>query len=136
MSATTDADPYAAVDQEAFRYQAEEVGPGRILDTLYGANMITMAIQRIKATYSLDAETVKMLERLARRWKTSKSDALRRAIRSAAAGSGARDDGPGGRVAALKRLQASLALTEGVVDAWTRHVRAERRASSPRQRKR
>ena len=95
-----------------------------------------MTIQRIKATYSLDAETVKMLERLARRWKASKSDALRRAIRAASAGTGPDSDDSRGRVAALKRLQDSLALTDGIVDAWTRHVRAERRASSPPRRKR
>ena len=98
--------------------------------------MVTMAIQRIKATYSLDAETMQMLERLARRWKTSKSDALRRAIRSASAKQALGDEDPRGRLGALRRLQDSLALTEGIVDAWTRHVRAERRASSPKRAKR
>ena len=95
-----------------------------------------MTIHRIKATYSLDAETVKMLERLARRWKTSKSDVLRRAIRAVSAREAIGEEEPSGRLGALKRLQDSLALTEGIVDAWTRHVRSERRASSPRRRKR
>lgn len=98
--------------------------------------MLSMTIHRIKATYSLDAETVRMLEQLARRWKTSKSDALRRTIRAASASEGAGEDDQRGRVAALRRLQDSLSLTEGIVDAWTRHVRAERRASSPKRRKR
>jgi len=97
--------------------------------------MLSMAIQRIKATYSLDAETVRMLERLARRWKTSKSDALRRAIRAASAKDTAGHDDASGRLAALRRLQDSLALTEGVVASWSRHVRAERRASSPKHRR-
>lgn len=91
-----------------------------------------MAIPRIKATYSLDPETVKLLERLARRWNTSKSEALRRAIRAAAA---AQDKGAGranARLRALDRLQDSLALTESVAAAWGRHVRAERRAASRR----
>ena len=43
-----------------------------------------MAITTIKSTYSLDVETVRMLESLARRWNVSKSEVLRRAIRSAA----------------------------------------------------
>jgi hypothetical protein len=96
--------------------------------------MLAMTIQRIKATYSLDGETVRMLERLARRWKTSKSDALRRAIRSASAKDSAGHAGTSGRLSALRRLQDSLALTEGIVASWSRHVRAERRASSPTRR--
>ena len=38
-----------------------------------------MAIPKIKATYSLDVETVRMLVHMARRWGVSKSEALRRA---------------------------------------------------------
>ena len=44
-----------------------------------------MAIPIVKATYSLDVNTVKALERMAKRWAVSKSEALRRAIRAAAA---------------------------------------------------
>lgn len=43
-----------------------------------------MATTTIKATYSLDPDTVRLLERTARRWRVSKSEALRRAIRAAA----------------------------------------------------
>lgn len=43
-----------------------------------------MAIPRIKGTYTLDAETVRVLNSLAKRWGTSKSDVRRRAIRAAA----------------------------------------------------
>ena len=38
----------------------------------------------IRSTYALDVETVQMLDRLARQWAVSKSEALRRAIRAAA----------------------------------------------------
>ena len=39
-----------------------------------------MAIPKIKATYSLDEPTVRKLEEIARKWETSKSDALSRLI--------------------------------------------------------
>jgi hypothetical protein len=39
-----------------------------------------MAIPKIKATYSLDEPTVKKLAEIARKWDTSKSDALSRLI--------------------------------------------------------
>jgi hypothetical protein len=86
-----------------------------------------MAIPKIKATYSLDAETVRLLERLARKWEVSKSEALRRVIRGAASEAPANQ-----ATAALDRLQQSLGLTEAVAGAWARHARAERRASSKR----
>ena len=64
-----------------------------------------MAVTTIKSTYSLDVGSVRTLEELARRWKVSKSEVLRRAIRIAAAG-----DNPGNVAAldALDRLQASV----------------------------
>ena len=43
-----------------------------------------MAIPRIKSTYSLDVETVRTLESLARRWNVSKTEVVRRAIQAAA----------------------------------------------------
>jgi hypothetical protein len=94
--------------------------------------MSFMAIQRIKATYSLDAGTVRELERLARRWETSKSEALRRAIRAAAAAEARRKGTVSARIAAFDRLQDSLALPARVAEAWVRSTRAERRASSKR----
>ena len=39
-----------------------------------------MAIPKIKVTYSLDVDSVRDLEELARQWGVSKSEALRRAI--------------------------------------------------------
>ena len=93
----------------------------------YGNTLTIMAIPKIKATYSLDEETVRLLERLARQWDVSKSEALRRVIRASAA------EPQGDKAtAALDRLQQSLGLTEAVTAAWARHARAERRASSKR----
>ena len=87
-----------------------------------------MAIPSVKATYSLDVETVKALERMARRWSVSKSEALRRAIRAAAA-----DEVPDGRrnLARLDELQRKVALDPAKASRWVRDVRAERAARSP-----
>jgi predicted transcriptional regulator len=41
---------------------------------------MSMAIPKIKATYSLDESTVRKLAEIARKWETSKSDALTRLI--------------------------------------------------------
>lgn len=42
----------------------------------------------IMATYSLDIETVRALDGMAKRWRVSKSEALRRAIRMASPAAG------------------------------------------------
>ena len=83
-----------------------------------------MAVTTIKSTYSLDVGSVRTLEELARRWKVSKSEVLRRAIRIAAAG-----DNPGNVAAldALDRLQASVRERNVSLDQWARDVREERR---------
>jgi hypothetical protein len=88
-----------------------------------------MARTTIKSTYSLDVETVRALESMARRWKVSKSEALRRAIRSAEARV---DPARSGALAALDELQKSLDLTEDQASRWQRRVRRERRATSRR----
>jgi len=87
-----------------------------------------MATMTIKTTYALDAESVRTLERMARRWGVSKSEVLRRAIRGAAAQAG--DDGD--TVKALDRLQRATALTAARAGAWARRNRTERRAASAR----
>ena len=86
-----------------------------------------MAVTTIKSTYSLDVETVRTLESLARRWNVSKSEVLRRAIRAAA-----REDSPGERSAleSLRLLQASVKARGVDLKRWERELRAERRASS------
>jgi len=83
----------------------------------------------IKSTYALDVGSVRALERMAERWKVSKSEALRRAIRAAA---GESAQSPIDAIEALDRLQRSLSLTPGRARAWAGRVRAERRAASGR----
>src|SRR5687767_5961295 len=104
----------------------------RLVSDEYGSTIRVMAIPKIKATYSLDAETTALLDKLARRWAVSKSEALRRIIR--AAGSAAESDNARGnsRLAAFDRAQQALGLTERVAAVWERQVRAERKASSRR----
>jgi hypothetical protein len=80
----------------------------------------------VKSTYVLDVETAESLDRLARDWNVSKSEALRRVIRSAATPS-APD-----RVAVFRQLQKSVALGRAETDAWVKRQRAERRAISGR----
>lgn len=92
----------------------------------YGITMASMAIPKIKATYSLDPDTVDLLERLAERWKVSKSEALRRAIRSAASAAPTVSSAE----AALDRWQGALGVSEKLAAAWGRQARSERRASS------
>ncbi len=92
----------------------------------YG-HTLRMARTTVKATYSLDPETVRKLEQMARRWGVSKSEALARAIRRLAA----QPAPPPEAVAALDELQDALALTRGKAVAWARDVRRERRASPP-----
>ena len=43
-----------------------------------------MATPTIKSTYVMDIATMRALERIAQRWKASKSEALRRAIDASA----------------------------------------------------
>lgn len=88
-----------------------------------------MATITVKSTYSLDVETVRKLEGLAKRWSTSKSAALRRAIHAAA-----RQAHPDGNEAldALDRLQGRLALDQRTAGAWANEVRQERQAATER----
>ncbi len=86
----------------------------------------SMAIPKIKSTYSLDVETVRTLESLARRWNVSKSEVLRRAIRSVAE---ERSPGASKRLEALRQLQASVKRRGVDLAAWEREVRATRDAA-------
>lgn len=81
----------------------------------------------IRSTYALDVETVRNLERLAKEWGVSKSEALRRSIQSAAASTGtALTD----KLQGLEALQHSLDLSERAIHKWQSESRAMRRASS------
>lgn len=88
-----------------------------------------MATMTIKSTYSMDVETVRALESLARRWKVSKSEALRRAIR----GEAERQATPvADAIAALEELQESFRSRGVDLAEWEREMLAERRAWGPR----
>ena len=88
-----------------------------------------MATVMIKSTYSLDVETVRRLEAMARRWKVSKSEALRRAIRATAEQACPEEVDA---ITALEGLQQSLNLSAEAARRWEKRARAERRASSQR----
>lgn len=77
----------------------------------------------IKSTYSLDLESVRVLEALAQRWNVSKSEVLRRAIRIAATEG---DSGRSASLGALDRLQTSLRKRNVDVSRWAREQMAER----------
>jgi len=83
----------------------------------------------IRSTYALDPGSVRTLAQLARRWRVSKSEALRRSIRAAA---GLAPPGAVEALRALDRLQHDLDLTPARARAWARRTRAERRATSRR----
>lgn len=85
--------------------------------------MADMATPTIKSTYSLDPQTVRDLERLARKYGTSKSDILRRAVRSMAAEEST-SEMQGLR--ALEELQKRVGLTADEAEAWAKEVRSER----------
>jgi len=89
-----------------------------------------MAKPKIKATYSLDVETVRDLERMARQLKISKSEALRRAIRLAA-----ENEFPPGeeRLAALDELQASLGDSSIDLERWANETDELRKHGYPSQ---
>jgi Zn-dependent peptidase ImmA (M78 family) len=83
-----------------------------------------MATPKIKATYSLDAHTMRVLERVAKRWGVSKSEALRRAIKASEELPAAQDE----RLSALGELQSRGGVDARAAGAWIKKVRAERRA--------
>ena len=90
--------------------------------TQYG-HTLSMAITSVRSTYSLDVETMRRIDNLARRWDVSKSEVLRRAVKMA-------DDQTAGaeRVELLRELQRRASLTAEQVEAWVADVRAERDA--------
>ena len=88
-----------------------------------------MAVTTIKSTYSLDVETVRTLEMLARRWNVSKSEVLRRAVRAAAGEESPRQRAER-KLEALRQLQESVQRRGVDLAAWERENRAMRHASS------
>ena len=106
----------AEADVRASRLNPNPVWPYRPL----------VATITVKSTYSLDAETARTLEDLAKRWNTSESGALQRAIQSAA--KQVRSDHKEA-LDALDQLQTLLALNSESAQAWAEEVRQERRAA-------
>ena len=88
-----------------------------------------MARTSVKSTYSLDVETIRKLDRVAARWKVSKSEVLRRAIEVVARDQLEEVPSP---LQALDELQKSLKLTKQQADQWSRQVRTERMNTSAR----
>ena len=84
-----------------------------------------MAITTIKSTYSLDVESVRTLEALARRWQVSKSEVLRRALRIAATTG---DEGENAPLEALTRVQRTVRVRGVDFAEWGRGLKRERRA--------
>ena len=88
-----------------------------------------MARMTLRSTFALDVETADSLDRLARRWAVSKSEALRRAVAAAASVEGA--DTASDAANALRVLQERLSLDEDQAEAWVQAVRVERQTSKP-----
>jgi hypothetical protein len=103
----------------------EAAGP--LFQRRYGRILLGMAVTSIKSTYALDVGSVRTLERMARRWKVPKSEALQRAIHAAAGEVRGAPDA----LAALDALQRAMRLTPAKAAAWARRVREERRTSDP-----
>jgi hypothetical protein len=82
-----------------------------------------MARTTIKGTYSLDPETVRLLNQLARQWRVSKSEALRRSIRSAAANPSA-DTQSAALLTALDQLHGAAAVSLSGAARWANEVRS------------
>ena len=88
-----------------------------------------MAKMTVRSTFALDRETVDSLDRLARPWQVSKSEALRRVVNVASAVE--EMDASSDALAALDELQQLLALDEERAEAWVQRIRAERATSQP-----
>src|SRR3989442_13714746 len=79
-----------------------------------------MAMTTIRSTYALDVETMQVLKRIAHKWKLSKSEALRRAIRAAER---RKPRAPNNALRALDRLQRPLRLNPAKTQASARQAR-------------
>lgn len=86
-----------------------------------------MAVSAIKATYSLDEETMRALERTAKRWNVSKSEVVRRAIRAIAQA----EDGSA-VLAALDELQDRVDVDDEAAARWQADSHRERSSYSRR----
>ncbi len=83
-----------------------------------------MAKMTIRSTFALDPETVASLDSLAASWAVSKSEALRRIVRTAALVEEL--DAAADARAAFDELRGRLALTPEKVEVWAQEARAIR----------
>ena len=88
-----------------------------------------MATPTIKSTYTLDVASVRALESLAERWRVSKSEVLRRAIRIAAASAYPEKTKA---LEALDRLQSAVQDRRVALSDWEQEVQAERHEAGQR----
>jgi hypothetical protein len=90
-----------------------------------------MASAMIKSTYSLDVETVRKVERLAARWKVSKSEVLRRAVAVADEAPAGKEENPANLtpLEAWRKVQKELNLTPEQVRAWEEDSKRIRRTA-------
>lgn len=89
-----------------------------------------MAASKAK-TISVHPDTALLLARIAKRWNVTKAEALRLALRAAAPNEPLSERENRARLAALKRLQATMKLTPAAARRWQREVRANRLATDP-----
>jgi predicted transcriptional regulator len=87
-----------------------------------------------KTTCRLEPDAVEALDRLAKTWRVSRSDALRRAA-LVALPPAEPEMSPEAKIEALKQLQASMKLTPAAARRWIREIRAERRGWKPARRR-
>jgi ribbon-helix-helix CopG family protein len=88
-----------------------------------------MAKMTVRSTFALDPETVDSLDRLARLWEVSKSEALRRIVNTASVVE--EIDAASDALAALDEVQQLLGLDEDKAEVWIRRIREERVAGRP-----
>jgi predicted transcriptional regulator len=88
-----------------------------------------MAKMTVRSTFALDPETVDSLDRLARLWEVSKSEALRRIVNTASVVE--EIDAASDALAALDELERLLGLDEDKAEVWIRRIREERVAGRP-----
>jgi len=84
-----------------------------------------MSRNDIAKSVDLDVSTFRLLSRLAKTWRVSKAEAVRRALEQANASAGSRETES--RLAVFAELQQRLDLTPAKADEWQDAVRDARR---------
>ena len=84
-----------------------------------------MARVTVRATFRLDVETARKVEQLTKQWQVSKSEAVRRAIHSAAITEAALPPA----LQAFWSLQRSLGLSKSEAMRWEKRIREIRYTS-------